>query len=119
MSSSLLPKERPRSSAVRATLERGEVSAKSLLPSTPNLTRSTEAGAQVVWNQTATAPSFLPPGLTSSSSSLSSLIVRAGAVSVIKGECSIGTLNFSAAALCTCCDRSSICRDRPETGGSG
>lgn len=45
---------------------------------------------------------------TSSSSSLSSFMVRLGVISDGRGEGSRGTLNFSAAALCTCCERSSI-----------
>lgn len=45
---------------------------------------------------------------SSSSSSLSSLMVRLGGTGVAKGEDIIGTLNFSAAALWACWDKSSI-----------
>ena len=54
-------------------------------------------------------------GLTSSSSSSSSssshsgLTSGPGVDSGTRAEGSVGTLNFSAAALCTCWDRSSIC----------
>ncbi len=48
---------------------------------------------------------------SSSSSSLSSLMVRLGGTGGAKGEEVTGTLNFSAAALWACWDRSSICRE--------